>query len=161
MLWCQIASRDHQNKRVINFLVSSFSSPFFPFPPPSPSSNPLRSPLSLPLSNPLSLHHHSLPPSGVMARWLQVAREGGRKGCREGGMEDGRGGGVGGRAAVICSPVHTITVPTNSLLSYFPQPNCSWISFRRTLLASEANMKNEVPQIAPCLGKQIQCFPIH
>lgn len=39
--------------------------------------------LCLSLSSPLSLHHHSLPPSGVTARWLQVAREGGRKGWRE------------------------------------------------------------------------------
>ncbi|TNN51265.1 hypothetical protein EYF80_038526 [Liparis tanakae] len=52
------------------------------------------------LRHPLSLHHRSLPPSGVTARRLQVAREGGKMGgrdveedgWREGGMEDRRGG---------------------------------------------------------------------
>lgn len=67
-----------------------------PLPSSSPSSSPLCGPLSLSLSSPLSLHHHSLPPSGVTARWLQVAREGGRKGCREGRREGGREGGKGG-----------------------------------------------------------------
>lgn len=48
--------------------------------------------------SPLSLHHHSLLPSGVTARWLQVVREEGRKGCREGWIE----GGIGGRRRGCC-----------------------------------------------------------
>lgn len=67
----------------IFFKLTSFILPFLPsslphlalcgplFPPPPP------------LSSPLSLHHRSLPPSGVTARWLQVAREGGKMGGRD------------------------------------------------------------------------------
>lgn len=138
-----------------------FLLPFSPFLPP------LR---HLTLCGPPSLFLSPIPcpfiitPSLPLVSWLAGSRwrgrEGGRDAGKEGWRREGGRGVVGGRAAVICSPVHTITVPTNSLLSYFPQPNCSWISFRRTLLATEANVKNEVPQIAPCLGKQIQCcFP--
>ncbi len=96
-----------------------FSPHFF-----SPSSNPLR--FSLSVSSPLSLHHPSLPPSGVTARWLQVAREGGRKGCRvgwmEGGMEDKRGMGC---HLFLCSYHHS---EDQHPALYFPQSNCSWIS---------------------------------
>lgn len=71
--------------------------------------------LSLSLFIPLSLHHHSLPPSGVTAHWLQVVREEGRKGCREGWIEEELK--AGGGVSVICSCAHTITMRTGILLS--------------------------------------------
>lgn len=86
MIWCQIASRDHQNKRVINFLVSSFSSPFFPFPPPSPSSNPLRPP---PFLSPIPCPF-IITPSLPLVSWLAGSRWRGREGGRDVGKEGWR-----------------------------------------------------------------------
>lgn len=87
-----------------------------------PSSSPLRSPRSLPLFVPLSLHHHSLPPSGVTAHWLQVVREEGRKGCREGWMEEELK--AGGGVSVICPCVDATARKSDTLLSV-----CCFISF--------------------------------